>query len=247
MLNCQWAQALTRYDCRPVRGLDGSHGLEIGTPFSLPGGAAINLYLMQVGEHILISDNGDTLMHLSGMGIDVWQPARLRSLRDEMAPHGLTLTDAGDFRTVSTFEKSAWTFANAISALLAVNHWAHRQMRSEPQERDLAAEAEPYIVSRNPALYFEKNPKVRGASRSEHKFDFQHGDEIIDVINPHPVSTGMVLRKIGDISNGPFLGDRTTLVIVDDRFDPLRAESEMGMLASSTRTQPFTSLTRAVH
>jgi hypothetical protein len=247
MLNCTWAAALTKYDCRPVRGLDGSEGLEIGTPFSLPGGAAINLYLMPVGDHILMSDNGDTLIHLSAMGVDVWKPGRMRSLREELASHELTLTEAGDFRLISTEEKSAWNFANAISALLVVNHWAHHQMKSDPVERDLPAEAEPYIIARNPNLYFAKSPRVRGASRAEHTFDFQHGDDLIDVITPHPVSTGMTLRKIGDISNGPFMGDRSSLVIVDDRFDPLRAESEMGMLASTTRTQSFTSLMRALH
>ena len=247
MLNCEWAHALTRFDCRPVRGLDGAEGLEIGTPFSLPGGAAINLYLMPVGHHVLISDNGDTLMHLSGMGIDIWKPSRMRALREELAAHELKLTEEGDFRLVSTIEKSAWNFANAISALLAVNHWAHHQLKSGPVERDLPAEAEPYIIARNPSLYFEKNPRVRGASRAEHRFDFQHGDELIDVINPHPVSTGMALRKIGDIMNGPFAGDRIPLIIVDDRFDPLRAESEMGMLSSSARTQPFSSLARPLH
>jgi hypothetical protein len=186
-------------------------------------------------------------MHLSGMGIDVWKPARMRALREELVTHHLTLTDEGDFRLVSTIEKSAWNFANAITALLAVNHWAHQQMKATPAERDLPAEAEPYIIARNPNLYFEKNPRVRGASRTEHRFDFQHGDDLIDVINPHPVSTGMSLRKIGDILNGPFAGDRTPLVIVDDRFDPLKAESEMGMISATARTQPFSSLIRSLH
>lgn len=247
MLNCRWANALTKYDCRPVRGLDGQDGLEIGTPFSLPGGAAISLYLMPAGSHILISDNGDTLIHLSGMGIDVWRPARMRALREELSSHELKLTDEGDFRLITTVEKSAWNFANAVSALLAVNHWAYRQMKAETSAHDLPAEAEPYIIARDPGLYFQKNPFVRGASKAEHRFDFQHGEDLIDVINPHPVSTGMSLRKIGDVLNGPFIGSRSPLIIVDDRFDPLKAESEMGMISSIARTQPFSSLIRPLH
>ncbi|RYD93884.1 MAG: hypothetical protein EOP50_10400, partial [Sphingobacteriales bacterium] len=35
---------MTRYDCRPVKGTDGGACLEIGTPFSLPDGSAINLF-----------------------------------------------------------------------------------------------------------------------------------------------------------------------------------------------------------
>ncbi|GAB3392388.1 DUF1828 domain-containing protein [Massilia agri] len=247
MLNCNWANALTRYDCRQVRGLNGSIGLEIGTPFSLPGGAAINLYLMPVGDHVVISDNGDTLMHLSGLGIDVWKPSRIRSLREEMSSHAMTLTDDGDFRLISSQEKSAWNFANAVSSLLAVNHWALQQLKAAPNEHDLPAEAEAYIVARDPSAYFEKNPKVKGASRAEHRFDFQHGDDLIDVITPHGISTGMSMRKVGDVINGPFVGQRSPLIIVDDRFDPIRAESEMGMISSIARTQPFSSLTRALH
>jgi len=64
MLNCEWAHALTKYDCTPVRGLCGEPGLRIGTPFSLPDNVAINSYVIEVGGNdILISDGGDTLAH----------------------------------------------------------------------------------------------------------------------------------------------------------------------------------------
>ena len=55
------------------------------------------------------------------------------------------------------------------------------------------------------------------------------------------------MRKIGDVVNGPYADDTTQLIIVDDRFDPFRAENEMGILASIVRTQPFTELIRTVH
>jgi len=247
MLTCMWARALTKYDCREVRGLDGAVGLEIGTPFSLPGGSAINLYIMPIGDHVLISDNGDTLMHLSGMGIDVWNSARMKGLREVVGIHNLSLSEAGDFKMISTQENAAYSFARAITGLLAINNWAYAQMRIEVREHDLPAEAEPYIIARNPSARFVIHPKIRGASKSEHVFDFLHGNDLIDVIAPHAVSTGMVMRKVGDILNGPFVEGFEPLIIVDDRFDPIRAESEMGMLASSMRTQSFSSLTRTFH
>jgi hypothetical protein len=247
MLNCNWASALTKYDCQPINGLDGALGLEIGTPFSMPGGAAINLYLMPLNRHVLISDNGDTLMHLSGIGIDVWNPSRMRSLREMVLPYGLSLSDAGDFKMISTEESAASKFATTITALLAINHWATTQLNVEPKTYDLAAEAEPYIVARNPSLPIKLNPKVRGASASEHTFNFLHGNELIDIITPYPVSTGMELRKIGDVSNGPFLGGKSLLVIIDDRFEPLRAQSELAMLGATVRAQLFSSLMHMVH
>jgi hypothetical protein len=247
MLNCTWASALTKYDCRQVNGLDGNVGLEIGTPFSMPGGAAINLYLMPLDKHVLISDNGDTLMHLSGMGIDVWNPSRMRSLREMILPYGLTLSDSGDFKMISTEAGAVSKFATTITALLTVNHWAMGQLNVESKGYDLAAEAEPYIVARNPNLPIKLNPKVRGASASEHTFNFLHGNELIDVITPYPVSTGMELRKIGDVSNGPFLEGKSLLVIIDDRFEPLRAQSELAMLGATVRAQTFSSLIHTVH
>ncbi len=247
MLTCSWASALTKYDCRTVPGLDGLAGLEIGTPFSLPDGSAINLYLMPFGDHILISDNGDTLAHLNALGIDVWQSMRLRSLRDLVSKHKLTLTDAGDIQMLSTERNSAMSFAMVISGLIAVSHWAHDSLNLSKVEHDLAAEAEPYIIARHPDAKLERHFRVMGASKALHVFDFLHGSDLIDVIAPHPASTGGVMRKVGDITNGPFAAGMVPLIIVDDRFDPLRAENEMGILASIVRTQPFTKLIRTLH
>lgn len=247
MLTCDWVQSLTKYDCRPIAALDGALGLEIGTPFSLPDGAAINLYLMPHGDHILISDNGDTMAHLNGLGLDVWQPMRLKGLRDLTAKHKLALTDQGDVRMLCQQKNAAIAFAITITGLLAVSGWASEQLNVTATEHDIVAEAEPYIIARNPSAPLKRKPKIAGASRTIHEFDFQHGNELIDVIQPHPASTGGVMRKVGDITNGPFADGLTQLIIVDDRYDPLRAEGEMGILASIVRTQPFSMLTQTLH
>lgn len=247
MLNCEWVSALTRYDCRPVRGLDGSDGLEIGTPFSLPDGSAINLYLIPHGNHILISDNGDTLSQLEGMGLDVWRPMRTKGLRDLALKHKVSLSESGDFRAITSIENANLIFAQFISGLITISNWAADALNIVHSEHDIAAEAEPYIIARNPSLNFKRNVKIQGASKALHNFDFSHGNELIDVIPPHAVSTGGVMRKVGDIINGPYADGYSPLIIVDDRFDPIRAESEMGILASIARTQPFSELVRILH
>ncbi|ACT50723.1 DUF1828 domain-containing protein [Methylovorus glucosotrophus] len=247
MLTCEWVQALTKFDCRSVRTLDGSSGLEVGTPFSLPDGSAINLYLVPASNQILISDNGDTVAHLSGMGLDIWQQRRLKSLRDAASNHKLCLTDEGDFRALATNENASFVFAQVITGLLAVSQWAAHQMNVEVKEHDIAAEAEPYILARSPNARFIKNPKVMGASRALHTFDFQHGNELIDVISANPLSTGSVMRKVGDVTNGPYIEGLSPLIIVDDRIDSFKARNEMSILASIARTQPFSILTRARH
>lgn len=247
MLTCGWASTLTKYECRQVPGLDGQTGLEIGTPFSLPGGSAINMYVMPAGSHVLLSDNGDTLFQLNSLGLDVWHPARIRSLREAAAEHNLTVGEGGDIRVLAQPDHAAFAFARAITGILSIASWAAVQLSAEVKERDIVAEAEPYIIARNPTARLKLKPKIRGASQAEHAFDYQHGADLIDVIPPHPASTGSVMRKVGDVTNGPFAEHLTPLIIVDDREDPKRAQNEIGIIASIARAQTFTSLMRALH
>ena len=221
--------------------------MEVGTPFSLPDGSAINVYLSNLGNHVLLSDNGDILFQLNGMGIDIWQPMRLKGIRDLALRHNIHLSENGDFRVISKSENTSSAFALMISGLLAVSHWAGDHLNIESEEHDIVSEAEPYIIARNHNLICKRKVRIQGASKAIHEFDFQHGNELIDVISPSAVATGGVMRKIGDVVNGPYADDTTQLIIVDDRFDPFRAENEMGILASIVRTQPFTELIRTVH
>ena len=55
------------------------------------------------------------------------------------------------------------------------------------------------------------------------------------------------MRKAGDVQNGPFAGHYMPLIIVDDRKDPDRAASEIGILGSVTRAQAASELIRTIH
>jgi len=247
MLTCSWAASLTRYDSRMVQGLDGSAVLEIGTPFALVDGSAVVLYVVEHGSHLLISDNGDTLMHLEGMGLDVWQSARHRAIRERAQHHGVTLDTAGDFRCLAQPEQAAFVFAKAVSGLLAISDWAAEQLRMPNVERDLPAEAEPYIIARNPDLAFERRKVVRGASRTEYRFDLRHGSDLIDVIAPSAQATGGVMRKASDVLNGPFAEGLSPLIIVDDRTDETKARQEISIIGAVTRAMPFSRLMQPLH
>lgn len=244
MLNCEWASALTKYDCRQVTDLHGGRAIEIGTPFSLHDGSAVVLYIMDAGSHCVISDNGDTLAHIAGMGVDIARGARLKAIRDRALVHGVSLDAAGDFRCIAQPAQAPYVFARAISGILAVADWAAVQCSAQAPEHDLVAEAEPYIVARNPAWTLERRKAVRGASRAEYRFDFLHGPDLIDVIAPSAQATGGVMRKIGDVQNGAFADGWEPLIVVDDRQDPERASQEIDIIASIGRAMPFTLLQR---
>jgi hypothetical protein len=247
MLNCNWVRALTAYDCRPVRTKHGEAGLEVGTPFSLPGGAAVNVYLIETGNHIRLTDNADTLFQLGGLGLDVWGAGKHRALRDVSLKNGLAMGEDGDLFLLSNPQHAQWHFAKFVSGLLAVGTWARDQMAIEHPPRDLAAEAEPYLVAWRPTVELKRHVKVQGASRVRHQFDFQMGPDLIDVISAHPNATGGAMRKVGDVINGPYADAVKPLIILDDRTDPAQADSELRILSSFTRVMTFTRLQHPTH
>lgn len=242
MIDCAWAASLTRYECRRVQSLHGEPTLEIGTPFSLPGGAALVLYVIEEGDHVLISDNGDTLFHLAGLGIDISHGMRLHKLRDLVAPYGITLTKDGDLRSIAQRGQAPYSFARTISGFIALAAWAAEQMDEPAEEADLVAEAIPYIIARDPIAPLIRRQRVQGASLTQHTFDVLHAGDLIDVIGPAPQSTGSALRKVTDVLNGPFLNGWRPLIIVDDRRDAERAGHEIGILGAVTRALPFSRL-----
>jgi hypothetical protein len=248
MFNCDWAKSLTRYDCQTLKALDGGPCLEIGTPFSLPDGSAINLYLTMAGDGMVkISDNGDTLFQLGGMGLDVWQAARLSALRDLLGQSRMAIGKQGEAFILARAAHAANGFALAITGLLALSAWAAEHLEAQPQAIDMLAELEPYIIARNPAATYKRNPHVRGASSTDYTFDLQHGTDLIDIIGPSAQATGAAMRKAGDIQNGPFAEHLSPLFVVYDLADSNRAMNEISILGSVARAMPASRLMQPLH
>lgn len=248
MFTCDWAQSLTRYNCQPLTALDGGPCLEIATPFSLPDGSAINLYLTQAADDLVkIGDNADSLFQLGGMGLDVWHQAKQTTLRALLKRHKLTLGPMGDVSILARTQHAANGFALAVTGLLSLANWASEQLQTPAASIDIVAELEPYIVARNPTAAYKKHPRTMGASRTEYGFDLQHDTDLIDVVGPSAQATGAAMRKAGDIQNGPFAGALSPLFVVYDLQDPERAVSEISILGSVTRAIPASRLMRSLH
>lgn len=243
MLNCNWAKALTRYDCFQAKGLDGMPCLEIGTPFSLPDGSAINLYISQLDSgHMQISDNADTLFQLGGMGLDVWNAARSKHIRDMLKKHNVQLSDKGNISLLTNPDQTAFSFAKTVTALLGVSQWASEAMNHVADEIDIVAQLEPYVIARNPRAETKHNQAVKGASGTLYTFDILHGNDLVDIIRPNPQATGAVMRKAGDVLNGPFRERWEPLIIVSDLDDKIKAENEISIIGSMTRAMPASRL-----
>jgi Domain of unknown function DUF1828 len=243
MFNCDWAKSLTSYECNQVKGLDGAACLEIGTPFSMPDGAAVNLYIVPAANGWLkISDNADTVFQLSAMGLDAWNPSKQSAMRRIVGRHGLTMGEDCNISLLSKSTEAAFHFAKAVTALIAVSEWAATQLEAKPVQSNIFAELEPYIIARNPAAEHHRNVRIMGASSVEHTFQLQHGTDLIDVISAHPNATGAAMRKAGDVQNGAFAEGLQPLIIVDDRKEAEIAMHEIGILGSITRAMPASRL-----
>jgi hypothetical protein len=239
-MNCEWLKQATAFDCVPVRGIHGEPGIEIGTPFSYADGTAIVLYTFEQNDHVLISDNGEMLFHLSSVGISL---KRTQTLRDIVGKFGLTLTQQGDVRTLVPKEQSAFALARTISGLLAVADWEREQVGLAEHTRDLAEEAEMYLRAWKPNEELTRHPKIKGQSSRTYEFDFRLGNELIDVISSNAASTGAAMRKAGDVLNSPNLEEGMSMrFIVDDSADPERAEVERQILGSIAKAMPFSRL-----
>ena len=239
-MNCNWLHTASAFDCVPVRGLHNEAGIEIGTPFSYTDGTAIVLYAMEEGDRLLLSDNGEMLAHLSAVGINVSK--RLSTLRERVAPFGLTLTEKGDVRALVPVEQGSHMLAATISAMLSVAEWEREQLGLDEQTKNLADEAEIFLREWKPQAILERRPKIKGQSKREHSFDFLLDGEYIDVIAANHVATGGTMRKAGDVKNSPYLLDRDIRVVIDDRFDPERAEVERQILGSLVKAMSLSKL-----
>jgi len=182
------------------------------------------------------------MFQLGGLGLDVWNGATHTSLASLTAKNKAHMSSDGEIFLLSTPDSCAQGFAIAIAALLQISAWASERLNQRPQDEDVIALVEPLIIARNPAAEFKRNFRVRGASRSDHIFDFRHGKDVIDVLQPWPQSTGGAMRKAGDVQNGPMSDMIKPLFIVDDRHDPDRAFNEIEILGSITRAMPLTRL-----
>lgn len=241
-MNCDWLKKNVGFHCVPVRGIHGESGIEVGTPFSFSDGTAITLYLIEENRHMLISDNGDTLAHLSSVGLEPQAGRRIQILRERVAQHGFAIGDQGDVRAVAPKEQGRHLFAQGITALLSLAAWEREQLGLDHETRSAADDAEILLREWKPLHELKRRPQIKGQSKRAHTFDYLLDGEYIDIIAPNHTATGAAMRKAGDVLNSPYLDGRTVRVVVDDRQDPRRAEGERQILGSLVKAMMFTKL-----
>ncbi|MCL4664463.1 DUF1828 domain-containing protein [Burkholderia multivorans] len=243
-IDCAWLHKRLAYDCRAVKTVNGERAFEIGTPFSFADGSAITFYVVEQGTHSLISDNGDTLFHLSSTGIDPFHGRRLSAIRSLLAQHGMTVEATGEIRAIGQIENTSALVAAYITGMLALIEQERAWAGIPESVNNLADEVEHYLRILKPDQPITRNPKVKGISNHEYVFQFMWGDELVDVLSPSPQATGGLMRKLGDVLSAP--GESPKIrVVIDDRGDLMKAETEKQIIGSMASAMLYSSLIKA--
>lgn len=239
-MNCAEIAAAMRLECTPMRGIHGEPVYEIGTPFSLPDGSALGLYVIDRGDFFELNDNADTMMNLSALGVDPWKNRRMSTLRNVTSPFGITINDDGALSLLARADALSFYLPRFIAGQLAVGSWVRDRLGVADEVVDFSDEVEIYLRSWRHNDSFSRNPEIPGISGQLYKFNFAVGNELIDAVSPRVRSTGSLMRKLGDVVNSG--SNYTFRVIVDDRMDPVRAGVEMQIIGALATAMPYSSL-----
>src|SRR5271156_5112240 len=68
----------------------------IFTPFSFSDGEAINMYFIEEGTTVRVSDNADTLFHLRSVGLDVGDRKKWNGVSRIASSFGVKLEESGE-------------------------------------------------------------------------------------------------------------------------------------------------------
>lgn len=243
-IDCAWLHRKLAYDCRAVKTVNGERAFEIGTPFSFADGSAITLYVIEQGAHSLISDNGDTLFHLSSIGIDPFNGRRLSAIRNLLAQHRMTVEASGEIRALGPIESTSALVAAYVAGLLALAEQERAWIGVPESVNNLADDVEHYLRILRPDQPIVRNPKIKGISNHEYTFQFMWGSELVDVLSPSPQATGGLMRKFGDVLSAP--GESPKIrVVIDDRSDLMKAETERQIIGSMASAMLYSALAKA--
>jgi hypothetical protein len=237
-MTCEGLLNRLGYDCHMV----GDSTVLVETPFCFADGEPIHFYLEEIGEEVKIHDNADTLFHLAGIGMDIRSRKRWQGIKNAVSAFGFELEDSGLIvgKNAKVFEQHLLT--QYISALLAVTDFEREHLGLTEEQVEFVKEVEFYLHAQNPGKDIIHSPSVVGHSGKKHNFHFEFDGKLVDALKPHGRATGSILRKVLDVANAG--ANRRFMVVIDDRNDPERAQTETDILHTMVSVVQFTALQR---
>lgn len=225
----------------------GGVALEVDTPFSFCDGEPVSLYVLQHGDSIIVSDNGDTIAHLMGAGLQMTHKRSWGVIRSRIEHHNLMLTDEGEIKTLGSRSHASSVLSQYLAGIMAIVDYERQSLAAPTDANVLADEVEMLFRAWRPGDDVIRNPQVPGISRRKHAFDFQIGRTLVDAVAPNAAAIGGVMRKAGDVCSSPHLNGLEVMVVIDDRDDPVAAHMEKDITTALVKTMLLTDLEHVAH
>jgi hypothetical protein len=235
-MNCEGLLKRLGFHCRLVA----ENTIAVGTPFHFCDGEPIGFYLDERGNEVRLSDNSDTLFHMSSIGMDISDRRAWRGVRQIVSSFGFELLETGEIVGNGLLERQQQLITKYIGAMLAVADLEREHLGLSEEMETYIKEVEMYLKAWKPNASFSYYPAAQGHSGRLHTFHFEFDAKLVDAAKPHSGRTGSILRKAADVINS---GDkRSIMVVMDDREDVERANVETDILSTMVSVMSFTRL-----
>ena len=217
--------------CHPVS----ESVLLVSTPLVFPDNTPVNFYAETHGNTVIITDDGDTLMRLHGIGLG--NNPRLADSLDKKAKHhnGALLNGCLTFTAKSVRE----SYANYLKTMLDIINYEYEHTALTEEKITAINDVVVELQRRNPGCAIEHNVSIKGSTGASYTLALKAGDRLIELTTPHHQSTGAILRRVADIEKA---GAMPPLIIVDDTGDMNRGAKEASLIGAFVPSMLLTTL-----
>ena len=217
-INCSDFFKFTGAHCHQIDG----NSLLVSTPLNFPDASPVNLIVCESNGKFIISDDGDTLMRLHGLGLTgntrIANSLRKRAMQcNGDLKNGELVFESKDLRQA---------YENFLRSMIDIINY-ELEVTAIEEAIDLAIDVVVSAIERrNQNVKFDYDVNVKGSTGLFHRFPLKAGNRLIDFTLPHSRSTGSILRKVADIEKA---GGMAPLVIVDDteKYEVAKREASL--------------------
>lgn len=223
---CKDLLNLTGFACQPIS----KQGdlARISTPFCFADGDPVPVYVQSFSNNIYrFFDDGHTLLHFLGRGMEIKSGHKLRFLVNIAQKHGAALNESGVLELFSKNNNAADAFAKYITCLVSISQWEEEHQDLNANGAVFAEEVAHTLLSQHPewSHTFVQKPNYLGSSGKRHELDFSLGGKGFLAVKPTQQSAAPALYKLVDITNRQSNEELEFVVVIDDRNDKKAAKS----------------------
>lgn len=190
-------------------------------PLKYSDGDNLEFYLEKQGDCYLIFDDGSTLWHATGLGVN--SHSFVDKLKDVAKLNNITLDNYGDLTASCTTEKVQETLAGFIKTMSWVDYLLTTNEDFFQQKVSVFELAKDLLTPLTSKLICRPQKKFNGYSSTKYSFDFLLGNTTyVDALLPSGNSVNSCIAKVVDIRAA--LSEKenerfSPIALINDKFD----------------------------